>query len=177
MQFMRLLAGLRETDRRLTQNIAACTAPGVHRTLSAVEECAQSTKPWCAAAAVMTCTGGWRGRRTAAVGLAALAAIMPGAKLSGIDHVALVDPHRDRGPPPDLPWRMWSPITGERDAVLADASMTAEQADRLPDWVEASGKNLTISRGVAGRRPAASWRARASSSGDSGRRKPMTPLV
>ncbi|MEU7061380.1 phosphatase PAP2 family protein [Streptomyces sp. NPDC046197] len=69
---MRLLAGLRETDRRLTQRIAACTAPGVHRTLSAVEECAESTKLWCGAAAVMAFAGGWRGRRTAGVGLAAL---------------------------------------------------------------------------------------------------------
>ncbi|KAF5999292.1 MBL fold metallo-hydrolase [Streptomyces sp. WAC00263] len=43
---------------------------------------------------------------------------------------------------------MWSPITatliaGERDAVLVDALMTAEQADRLADWVAASGMNLT----------------------------------
>ncbi|MEV4453019.1 MBL fold metallo-hydrolase [Streptomyces mirabilis] len=50
--------------------------------------------------------------------------------------------------PPDVPRRMWSPITatlitGERDAVLVDALMTAEQADRLADWVAASGMNLT----------------------------------
>ncbi|MET8953754.1 MBL fold metallo-hydrolase [Streptomyces sp. NPDC004393] len=50
--------------------------------------------------------------------------------------------------PPDLPKRMWSPITatliaGERDAVLVDALMTIEQAGRLADWVAASGKNLT----------------------------------
>ncbi|QDN93673.1 MBL fold metallo-hydrolase [Streptomyces sp. S1A1-8] len=43
---------------------------------------------------------------------------------------------------------MWSPITatliaGDRDAVLVDALMTAEQADRLADWVAASGMNLT----------------------------------
>jgi undecaprenyl-diphosphatase len=69
---MRLLAGLREADRRLSQRLAACTAPGVHRTLSAVEECAESTKLWCFAAAVMAWGGGRRGRRAAAAGLAAL---------------------------------------------------------------------------------------------------------
>ncbi|WUC39189.1 phosphatase PAP2 family protein [Streptomyces sp. NBC_00557] len=69
---MRLLTRLRGTDRRLTQRLAACTAPGVHRTLSAVEECAESTKLWCGAAAVMAWAGGGRGRRAAAAGLAAL---------------------------------------------------------------------------------------------------------
>lgn len=70
--FMMLLAGLRRTDRRLTQRIAACATPGVHRTLSAVEECAESTKLWCGAAAVMAAAGGRRGRRAAGSGLAAL---------------------------------------------------------------------------------------------------------
>src|SRR5581483_8195797 len=56
-QFMRLLTRLRGTDRRLTQRLAARTGPGVHRTLSAVEECAESTKLWCGAAAVMAWAG------------------------------------------------------------------------------------------------------------------------
>ncbi|GHE62198.1 hypothetical protein GCM10014715_14720 [Streptomyces spiralis] len=70
---MRLLAGLRKADRCLTQKIAARTAPGVHKTLSAVEECAETTKLWCSAAAAMAWAGGRRGRRAAAAGLAALA--------------------------------------------------------------------------------------------------------
>lgn len=70
--FMMLFAGLRETDRRLTRRIAACATPGVHRTLSAVEECAQSTKLWCGAAVVMAAAGGRRGRRAAGAGLVAL---------------------------------------------------------------------------------------------------------
>ncbi|MFB7508326.1 phosphatase PAP2 family protein [Streptomyces broussonetiae] len=57
----------------MTQKIAACNGPGVQRTLSAVEDCAQSTKLWCGAAAVMAWAGGWRGRRTSATGLAAVA--------------------------------------------------------------------------------------------------------
>ena len=44
---------------------------------------------------------------------------------------------------------MWSPISstliyGKRDAVLVDAFITVAQADALADWVEASGKNLTM---------------------------------
>ena len=50
--------------------------------------------------------------------------------------------------PADLDRRWWSPITatlisGERDAVLVDALLTGDQAERLADRVEASGKNLT----------------------------------
>ncbi|MFF1299462.1 MULTISPECIES: phosphatase PAP2 family protein [unclassified Streptomyces] len=41
--------------------------------LSAVEESAESTKLWCGAAAAMAWLGGWRGRRAALSGLAALA--------------------------------------------------------------------------------------------------------
>ncbi|MDP4332656.1 MBL fold metallo-hydrolase [Curtobacterium sp. A7_M15] len=41
----------------------------------------------------------------------------------------------------------WSPTTatlvsGERDAVLVDALMTAEEADALVEWIRASGKRL-----------------------------------
>lgn len=73
---------------------------------------------------------------------------MPEAPLTWSVHVAPSIPTEITDLPPDLPRRMWSPITatliaGERDAVLVDALMTAEQAGRLADWVAASGKNLT----------------------------------
>ncbi|GAA3777675.1 MBL fold metallo-hydrolase [Streptomyces chiangmaiensis] len=73
---------------------------------------------------------------------------MPGASLDWSVHVAPSIPTEIADVPPDLPRRMWSPITatlitGERDAVLVDALMTVEQAGRLADWVAASGKNLT----------------------------------
>lgn len=73
---------------------------------------------------------------------------MPGAQLSWSVHVAPSIPTEIADLPPDVPRRMWSPITatlitGERDAVLVDALMTADQADRLADWVAASGMNLT----------------------------------
>jgi undecaprenyl-diphosphatase len=70
---MNLLAGIRETDRSLTKRLAASASPGLHRTLSAVEETAEGTKLWCGAAAVMAWLGGWRGRKAAAAGLAAVA--------------------------------------------------------------------------------------------------------
>ncbi|MFF7190691.1 MBL fold metallo-hydrolase [Streptomyces sp. NPDC008222] len=73
---------------------------------------------------------------------------MAGASLRWSVHVAPSIPTEISDLPPDLPRRMWSPITatliaGERDAVLVDALMTTEQAGRLADWVAASGKNLT----------------------------------
>ena len=51
--------------------------------------------------------------------------------------------------PPGTKQQMWSPISstliyGKRDAVLVDALITVAQADALADWVEASGKNLTM---------------------------------
>ncbi|MER6472877.1 phosphatase PAP2 family protein [Streptomyces collinus] len=45
----------------------------VHRVLSMAEACAQGTKLWCSAAAVMAATGGRRGRRAAGAGVAAMA--------------------------------------------------------------------------------------------------------
>ncbi|MDO0925285.1 phosphatase PAP2 family protein [Streptomyces sp. TG1A-8] len=59
-------------DRSLTRRVAAWDAPGVHRTLSAVEECAEGSKLWCGAAVAMAWCGGWRGRRAAGAGLVAL---------------------------------------------------------------------------------------------------------
>lgn len=63
---------VREMDRRLTRWTASRPGPGIHRTLSAVEETAEGSKLWCAAAAVLAWTGGRRGRRAAAAGLAAV---------------------------------------------------------------------------------------------------------
>ncbi|MET7696460.1 phosphatase PAP2 family protein [Streptomyces sp. NPDC005485] len=69
---MRLLTGLHEADRVLTQRAASRIPPGAARVLSAVEESAESTKLWCAAAGAMVWLGGWRGRKAAAAGLGAL---------------------------------------------------------------------------------------------------------
>ncbi|MFF7445682.1 MULTISPECIES: phosphatase PAP2 family protein [unclassified Streptomyces] len=69
---MRLLTGLYKADRGLTQRAASQTPPGVAKALSAVEECAESSKLWCGAAIAMACLGGWRGRKAAAAGLGAL---------------------------------------------------------------------------------------------------------
>ncbi|MET9912456.1 phosphatase PAP2 family protein [Streptomyces sp. NPDC006476] len=69
---MRVMTGLHETDRLVTQRAASRIPPGVAGVLSAVEECAESTKLWCGAAAVMAWRGGRRGRVAAAAGLGAL---------------------------------------------------------------------------------------------------------
>jgi hypothetical protein len=46
---------------------------------------------------------------------------------------------------PELTWVANSStlISGERDAVLVDTFLTAEQSKVLLEWVVASGKNLT----------------------------------
>ncbi len=69
-------------------------------------------------------------------------------ELSYAVHVAPSLPTTVTDLPPDLDRRVWSPIsatliTGERDAVLVDAVMTAGQAAELADWIVATGKNLT----------------------------------
>ncbi|MGV9248948.1 phosphatase PAP2 family protein [Streptomyces sp. NPDC003710] len=69
---MRLLTGLREADRVVTQRAASRIPRRVGKVLSAVEEAAESTKLWCGAAAAMAWLGGWRGRKAAATGMAAL---------------------------------------------------------------------------------------------------------
>ncbi|MET9460330.1 phosphatase PAP2 family protein [Streptomyces canus] len=61
-----------DVDRALTQQAASRIPPGVGRALSAVEECAESSKLWCGAAAAMAWRGGWRGRRAAAAGMVAM---------------------------------------------------------------------------------------------------------
>ncbi|MFJ8361823.1 phosphatase PAP2 family protein [Streptomyces sp. NPDC093984] len=70
---MRLLAGLRETDRTVTKRAASRIPAGVGRALSAVEEAAEGSKLWLGAATMMAWLGGWRGRKAAAVGVAAVA--------------------------------------------------------------------------------------------------------
>lgn len=64
--------GLSGVDRAWTRAVASRVPAGVGRVLSGVEEAAESSKLWCAAAAVMATTGGRRGRISAAAGLSAL---------------------------------------------------------------------------------------------------------
>jgi glyoxylase-like metal-dependent hydrolase (beta-lactamase superfamily II) len=50
--------------------------------------------------------------------------------------------------PPGQSRSVWSPISatlisGQRDAVLVDPLMTAEQGMAVADWVATTGKNLT----------------------------------
>src|SRR4029077_9958955 len=50
--------------------------------------------------------------------------------------------------PPGASEMRWSPISstlisGKRDAVLVDTAITVDQNQKLVDWIEASGKNLT----------------------------------
>ncbi|MFC3348717.1 phosphatase PAP2 family protein [Streptomyces echinoruber] len=70
---MKVQAGVREVDRVLTQRAGSRVPPDVGRVLSAVEEAAEGSKLWCGTAAALAAFGGWRGRRAAAAGLAALA--------------------------------------------------------------------------------------------------------
>jgi undecaprenyl-diphosphatase len=71
-QYMRLLDQVRDTDRTLTKKAASRVPAGPAKVLSAVEEAAESTKLWCAAAGVMAWRGGARGRRAAVAGIAAV---------------------------------------------------------------------------------------------------------
>ncbi|KPI21397.1 hypothetical protein OV450_7643 [Actinobacteria bacterium OV450] len=74
---MRVLAGLRDRDRRLTRRIAAWDSMVVRRLLPrllpAFGEAAEHTKLWWAAALLMAAGGGRRGRRAAAAGVLAMA--------------------------------------------------------------------------------------------------------
>ena len=70
------------------------------------------------------------------------------ASLSWDVHVAPPEPMPGGDLAPGEKQRSWSPISatlisGERDAVLVDALLTADQARDLADWVAAHGKNLT----------------------------------
>ncbi|MFF5483571.1 phosphatase PAP2 family protein [Streptomyces sp. NPDC012935] len=70
---MRVLADLRDGDRRLARRSIAWGPPWVRRFAPAVEEAAEHTKMWWAVAGVMAAAGGWRGRTAAATGLSAMA--------------------------------------------------------------------------------------------------------
>lgn len=75
---MTVMADLRAVDHSLTRKAISWDSPWVRRVLLAVEESAEHTKPWWAAAVVMATTGvptpddaseqavGPRGRRSAA---------------------------------------------------------------------------------------------------------------
>jgi glyoxylase-like metal-dependent hydrolase (beta-lactamase superfamily II) len=70
------------------------------------------------------------------------------ASLSWDVHVAPLEPLPSDDLAPGQEERYWSPISatlisGERDAVLVDALLTAGQARDLVEWVAAHGKNLT----------------------------------
>ncbi|MFD7015322.1 phosphatase PAP2 family protein [Streptomyces sp. NPDC059928] len=70
---MGLLAALRTGDERLTKHVAAWDSAWARRLLPPVEEAAEHTKLWWAAAVVMAPAGGQRGRKAAAVGIAGMA--------------------------------------------------------------------------------------------------------
>jgi glyoxylase-like metal-dependent hydrolase (beta-lactamase superfamily II) len=70
------------------------------------------------------------------------------ASLTWDVHVAPLEPLPGDDLAPGQEERYWSPISatlisGERDAVLVDALLTAGQATDLTEWVAAHGKNLT----------------------------------
>ena len=70
------------------------------------------------------------------------------AELQYAVHVAPQIPTAIPDLPPDLDSRWWSPISstlifGEREAVLVDPLLTAEQARRLGDWVASANRTLT----------------------------------
>lgn len=73
VRLMRLLAGLQKADRFVAQQAGWRIPARVGRVLSVTEEAAESSKLWCGAAAAMAMSGGWRGRKAAVMGLAALA--------------------------------------------------------------------------------------------------------
>jgi glyoxylase-like metal-dependent hydrolase (beta-lactamase superfamily II) len=63
-------------------------------------------------------------------------------------HVAPAEPLSANDLAPGENARFWSPISatlisGERDAVLIDALLTAGQAQDLVEWIDGHGKNLT----------------------------------
>lgn len=70
---MEILASLRSGDHRLTRRMAAWDSAWVRRLLPPVEEAAEHTKLWWAAALVMASGGGWRGRKAAVAGITGMA--------------------------------------------------------------------------------------------------------
>ncbi|CAL9629762.1 phosphatase PAP2 family protein [Streptomyces sp. enrichment culture] len=70
---MELLASLRSGDHRLTKRMAAWDSAWARQLLPPVEEAAEQTKLWWAAAVMMATGRGWRGREAAAAGVTAMA--------------------------------------------------------------------------------------------------------
>ncbi|WP_107086955.1 phosphatase PAP2 family protein [Streptomyces viridochromogenes] len=66
------MADLRDGDRQLARRVIARGPSWVRRVAPAVEEAAEHTKVWWAAALGMAAYGGWRGRTAAAAGVAAM---------------------------------------------------------------------------------------------------------
>ncbi|MEV3970253.1 phosphatase PAP2 family protein [Streptomyces sp. NPDC050698] len=62
-----------EADAAVTQQAGTRIPAPVGHVLSVIEEAAESSKLWLGAAAVMAAVGGWRGRKAAVQGVAALA--------------------------------------------------------------------------------------------------------
>ncbi|MEW2418188.1 phosphatase PAP2 family protein [Streptomyces sp. NPDC046866] len=133
---MRMPEGLRSRDHRLTRRIAACDAPVARRLLPAVEEAAEHTKLWWAAALAMAAWGGWRGRRAAAAGVLAMAA-------AEVWSNGLAKPLVERRRPP----AEWIPHEGVADRpdsssfpsghTAAAVAFTAAVASRWP-WAGAA---------------------------------------
>jgi undecaprenyl-diphosphatase len=70
---MKILADLRDSERRLTKRLASWDSPWARWVLPAAEEAAEHTKLWCGAAPALGTLGGCRGRKAAAQGLASMA--------------------------------------------------------------------------------------------------------
>ncbi|WP_347878389.1 phosphatase PAP2 family protein [Streptomyces subrutilus] len=64
---------MRNGDHRLTKRMAAWDSAWARRVLPPVEDAAEHTKLWWAAAVAMAAGGGWRGRKAAAAGITAMA--------------------------------------------------------------------------------------------------------
>ncbi|MEU9788370.1 hypothetical protein AB0H92_46755 [Streptomyces phaeochromogenes] len=69
---MRVMADLHTGDRRLARRSIAWGPRWMRRAAPAVEEGAEHTKVWWAAAGVMAAAGGWRGRTAATAGVAGM---------------------------------------------------------------------------------------------------------
>ncbi|MFD3697928.1 phosphatase PAP2 family protein [Streptomyces sp. NPDC058646] len=70
---MGIVESVRSGDHRLTRRMAAWDSAWARELLPPVEEAAEHTKLWWAAAGAMAACGGWRGRKAAAAGIAAMA--------------------------------------------------------------------------------------------------------
>lgn len=70
---MRILSALRESENRLTKRVASWDSVWARGLLPPVEDAAEHTKLWWAAATLMAAVGGRRGRRAAMAGVAGMA--------------------------------------------------------------------------------------------------------